>query len=383
MAHFAEQTAALQEDVFRASEAHSASDNVRAQKVNPLLTRIKLVSLPGDRAEDVSYLRAFHLYLIVAGTSKDTDQARWRNYVVTLTGLCFADLKESILVNSLYEDAPMSAASAAALMQWYETYRGAVAPEADQETQEACAAALEGLCPDLDMPQGVASLKINPDHVLDIPSIYGHYSLVLFLAGKTITEKNRSSVGQKRPAAIERKYFGGASVASLSGSLALSNAAHSEIHAAFVYLSHARKVIFNKVSMFNDQGGDPQVEVVATTTRLMRFAGMQQAMIIDKWLLSHPDGFRVPMLMPSIAHYVASLKELKRLPAEQRPYFKLIHGDTTRAFNRNDLEYLLAIALADEREVNPTLQLYAIPPNFQLIMDRYQKSLELLDAQED
>lgn len=379
----AEQINLLQESVFRSSESHSSTVGKFEKGLNPLLSRVQIISLPGDKATQESYMRAFHLYLIVAGTSDSTDARRWRNYVVTLTCACFSNMREDLLANPLHEDKPMSEASVTALMQWYTMYRGALAPDADDAVRASCAEDLPGLYPDLDLPLGTASTRIDIDHVLDIPSIYGHFSLVLFLAGKTITEKNRSSITQKRPAAIERKYFGGTPVASLSGSLALSSAAHTQIHAAFVYLGHARKIIFQQVALFNTQDGNPQVEIVATTTRLMRFAGMQQAILIDRWLLAHPEGFRVPLLVPSIQHYVASLKELQKLPSEQRPYFKLINGDTTRAFNRNDLEYVLAVALSEEREINPTLKQYAIPPNFQIICQRYDESVAVLEAKEE
>lgn len=271
----------------------------------------------------------------------------------------------------------------ASLMSWYDAYYGSLDPAVNDADRAAAHALHLASFPDLDMPMATGPEGVNLDDALDPTAIYGHFSLVLFLAGKSITDANRAAITIKRPSAIERKYFAGRSVAPLTGPLSLSTMAHTQIHTAFVQLTHLRREVFTQVAQFNTQTSDPMVEIVATTTRLMRYSGMQQAVLIDNYLSSHEEAFRVPLLIPAIQAYTASMKDLRSVPAEHRPYFKLINGDTTRAFNRNDIENLLTVALMEARETNPTLQQYAMPVNAQLVMDKYTKALQILADEEE
>jgi hypothetical protein len=368
----------LREGVFRVPEDHSAASALTPSSGSVLVGKTRIVSLPADKASSEEVVKAFHLYLMVSGTSTDETRAHWQSFVATIVCHGFPSMRAGILKSPAYSEAVMSTAAVNQLMEWYENYMGVFNPGADDALRAACRNDAPGLWVELGLPQGEAKFDVDMADVLDIPAIYGHLSLVLFLAGKTITDTNRASITQKRPNAIERKYFNEKVVGPLSGSLALSATAHTQIHTAFVQLTHLRKEVFTRVATFNTQTEDSTFEVVATTTRLMRYAGMQQAILIDNFLSAHKEALAVPFLAPAIQAYAASMRDVMAAPAIVRPYFKIIHGDTTRAFNRNEIENLLTVALVDAREVNPTLQQYAIPPNYQLIMDRYTTALHLL-----
>jgi hypothetical protein len=383
MAASADSVRTLRDQLFRQPETH-ANVSQRVPVMSALGQRTKVYVLPSTSAADVETVKAFHLFLIVAGTSSSSSKQEWRNFVVTIAGLCFEDMKTAILTSAAYEEVVVSAGFVTQLQNWYDAYKVATDLAGDDaDLRTSCQADIVNELPLLDLPRGVASHEANLDDVLDLESVYGHFSLVLFLAGKTITDRNRAAITEKRPSAIERKYYDGRQVASLSGKLALSTVAHSQVHSAFVALTHARIVIFEQVALFNKQTGIFQFEIVATTTRLMRFAGMQQAAIIDAFLASHEEAFRVPMLAPAIAAYTASLRDVARASDEIRPYYKVIYGDTTRAFNRNDLENLLVVALEDASLVTPSLKQFNRPPNTAIIMERYQQSLALLEEADD
>jgi hypothetical protein len=210
---------------------------------------------------------------------------------------------------------------------------------------------------------------------LEQAGIYGYFSLILFLAGKTITEVNRAAIVEKRPKAIEGKYFSSAAVPCLSGALRLSNRAHSEVHSAFTAMSHMRELVFTEVAKFSVTKNNYEVEVVATTTRLMAYAGMQHVIMINKFLDANEVAFKIPMLQPALRSYVLSLKHLQTEKEVVRPFFKLIHGDTTRAFNRKDVEPLLVVAVMEELKTNDTLSNFALPGNVEIIQARYAESL--------
>jgi len=379
----AETNARLRGTVFRAPENHGSPASFNQTTTSALLRRIKVYVLPADHLTVQETVRAFHLLLIVCGTSRTTDRYEWQNYLATLVSACYPVMKADILGDPVYEEVTLSSTNIKDLTDWFTIYTGGTDLSSTQEERDASKTMLADMMPLLELPVGTPTVDINLGDVLDIPSVYGHFSVVLFLAGKTITDKNRVAVTQKRPGAIERKYYNGKQVGSLTGSLALSHEAHTYLHLAFVVLTRVRKAVFTHVANFNNHPDDPPTEVVATTTRLMRFAGMQQAVIVDSFLEGHEEAFSVPFLMPAISAYTASMKDLSSAPVEQRAYYKLIHGDTTRAFNRNEISNLLTVALVHARELNPTLLQYNIPPNYQLVMDKYHQALEALATEEE
>jgi len=372
----------MRDAVFRAPENHGTPAVPATTLANPLIRKVIVYSLPAHEAGSEEAAKAFHLFLMVAGTSTTTRRDLWQNYVCTIVCACFPSMRTGILRYAAIEEVVLSQTTMDALKGWYDLYSACVEGE-DPAFVEAAKGQLMETVIDMRLPPGLPALDVDLADSLDLPAIYGHVSMVLFVAGKTISDANRASITQKRPGAIERKYFGGKVVGPLQGSLRLSNEAHGQIHSAFVSMAHVRKEVFTKVATFNNIADvDPAIEVVATTTRLMRYQGMQQAVLIDQFLSAHEEAFAIPILMPSIQAYAASMRDLMAAPVEQRPYYKIIHGDSTRAFNRNDISNLLVVAVMEARETNPTMMQYAIPANQQLIMDKYMQSLEALEENE-
>jgi hypothetical protein len=373
-------TAAMREAAFRAPENHGTPAAPATTVASPLIRKVAVYTLPADRAGETTVSQAFHLFLMWAGTSEDTDRVLWQNYVATLVCTSFPTIRAGVMQSAVFEERILSNAMVDKICQWYEDYLVVTSDDSDMEEdlRATCKTDLEATIIDLKVPRGKLVYDINMADTLSIEAIYGHISLVLFIAGKTITDANRAAITQKRPGAIERKYFNGRIVGPLQGSLRLSATAHVAIHTVFVTLTHLRRETFIQVAQFNAAHGDPVLDVVTTTTRLMRFSGMQQAVLINNFLDAHEEAFAMPFLIPAIKAYLASIKDMNAAPVEQRPYYKLIHGDSTRAFNRNDLMNLVVVAVAEARETNPTLQQYAIPANHQLIMDKYLQGLSLL-----
>lgn len=366
----------LRDGLFRPSENQTARQPTGTFPV--LATKVRVYALPGVHADNKREVMAFHLYLIVSGTSPSEDRQEWRNYIATLVCLCFPDIRQKIVDNAAYEESFLSDEMLTLLMTWYDTYTTLSEAGDDVDLKAEIITTANAMVLPLSLPVGKASASATLSDVCDFEAIYGHLSLVLFLAGKRIDEKNRAAITAKRPGAIERKYYNSRAIASLTGALALSNNAHAQIHAAFAHLSHMRIVTFEMVAGFNQQNGDPRAEVVATNTRLMRFSGMQQAAIIDAFLSSHEEAFSVPMLAPAIASYTASLVDLAKVPDAVRPYFKIMYADATRAFNRNDVSHLICVALDDAIALNPTLGQYNKPPNYAEVVASYHRALALL-----
>jgi len=369
----------MRESVFRMAENHNTPASAPTASVNILLGTKKIYVLSEAASKDIETVRAYHLALIAAGASEVDDAEMWQNYVVTMIAAALPELRASLKESPEYEEVILPDVFVTSLVEWAMLCGEANLPANSEEDKESARDAANSMLPfDWKLPFAMFPRSVNIADVLSAQAIYGHFSLILFLGGKNITDKNRIAITHKRPGAIEGKYFDKKNIDSLTGSLSLSRIAHRQINLAFTVMTPVRKATFMYVAGFTVNPQDARLEIVATTTRLMRFAGMQQAVIIDDFLSGHEEAMSVPFLMPAINAYVSSMRNLMAAPSEQRAFYKLIHGDTTRAFNRNEILPLLTVALVAARELNPTLMNYDIPANYQLVMDKYTQALQVL-----
>lgn len=181
--------------------------------------------------------------------------------------------------------------------------------------------------------------------------LYGVYSLIAFLAGKTITEENKSAIESRRPAAIENKY-GCKNSELLTGKFKMSRQAHEGFNRSWTILAEFRKNMFDSFTTFSHQESDLGLSVIWTTVKLMEYAGMQHTQLIHSLLRTYPWVINVPALRSSVQAYIVSLKEFVKIPPHLRPYYKVMHGDKSTLFQRKHMEPLIAVAvhhLADNR----------------------------------
>ena len=338
---------------------------------------LKIYCLSKTDAAEQAAVKAFHLYLIMCGTSDSVVDKEWENYVATLACACLPSIKPGLLGQpASYEEITLSTADVKALTEWYEqcwesSNLARLNTQGYDERPPQSLRAPHGLT--FQLPQGAGAFQGDMEDLMALPSLYGHFSLVIFLADKKDLEHGARGLTHERGVAIEQKYFNGKQIASLTGTLALSDAAHRSIPVVYVSPAALRKLIFKKVASFDQHSSDVCSEVIATTTRLMRYSGMQHVPLIDRYLSRYKYADAITMLRVDLLEYRASKRDMKTIPDEQVPYFKLIFGNDSYPFLRKNLTNLVAVAVTDAREEKPDLRYRWVPANYDRIMERYNQ----------
>lgn len=212
-------------------------------------------------------------------------------------------------------------------------------------------------------PSIARSQEMFPDALAGcrtIPAVYGFCGLLVFMAGKKITEKNETTITERRPQNIVDTY-GIAETATyfLTGEGKMQSTAHKMVNQAWVTYAFARRAIITDVAAFASGNSLPQ-RVVYTISKLLENVGMQSAYYIHRFLQAFPEAKRYACIRPSLGVYASSIREVARADARIQPYYKVIHGDLTRAFHRNGLLTLAACAISFEKTTSPSMRNFSL-----------------------
>ncbi|KAI0997380.1 hypothetical protein K3495_g10804 [Podosphaera aphanis] len=104
-------------------------------------------------------------------------------------------------------------------------------------------------------------------------SLYAHFSLVVFLAGKQITDSNRSAITTARPRALIEKFkIMGVDI--LNGPLRISDYSHTQVNQAWLEMSSFTHTCFEFFSAYSHGKSTMLLDIVNTNVMLLRYAMM-------------------------------------------------------------------------------------------------------------
>jgi hypothetical protein len=135
--------------------------------------------------------------------------------------------------------------------------------------------------------------------------------------------------------------------------------AHTNIHQAWITYADARKAILTKFAAFSSEPSLPQ-RVVYTVFKMIEYSGMQSAYFISHFLQAMPLCATYSCVRPALQAYISSVREVAAAPAHLQPYYKVIHGDSTRAFHRNTIFVLAACAIAYEKYTSSSMANFSL-----------------------
>lgn len=307
-----------------------------------------------DKLNFLSYLTAF-------GLSQDDSPTKWATWMYTYIVLCFDNMADLIKREGGREytfiKLPLELIfSVSELRQSALSYEGS----GDNKDYQTLIGRLQ--FPD-HFPDIPRSAEVFPDALAGcatIPAVYGFCSLLIFMAGKKITEKNQSTITERRPQNIIDTY-GVPEHANhfLTGDGKMQDIAHKMCNQAWVTYAPARKAIITDVASFAAGNSQPQ-RVVYTVSKLLEFVGMQPAYYIHRFLQAFPQAREYACIRPALGVYAASIREVAKADARIQPYYKVIHGDLTRAFHRNGLLALSACAISFEKNTSPSMRNFTL-----------------------
>lgn len=295
-------------------------------------------------------------YMTSHGKSVDESPSSWATWVFTYVVLCFPEIQESIHAMNgreyVFEPLPRKYIEAILRLN-----------EAALDFNESQPEEYGRHYHDLVIPAGLPSLpreldSFPPDLAACavVPAVYGYCALLIFLAGKQINERNSIAITEKRPKNIIDAFkINDYAAFILLGEGKMGTEAHSYVNQVWITYFHARAAIISEVATFASGATLPQ-RVVYTITKMIEYSGMQPAYFIFKFLQARPETREFSCTRASLNAFISSVREVAAAPGYLQPYYKLIHGDGTRAFHRNSLLILSACAIALEKTTSASMR---------------------------
>nr|WKE35273.1 hypothetical protein [Plasmopara viticola lesion associated mononegaambi virus 5] len=307
-----------------------------------------------DKLTVLSYMTAF-------GLSDEESPAKWATWMYTYIVLCFDSMVDLIKREGgreyTFHKLPVSLIKDILALS-----DNALEFEGSGENQEYAR-----LISKLQFPSHFPALPRSPEMFPDVlagcktvQAVYGFCALLIFMAGKKINEKNVTTITERRPQNLIDTYgISENATHFLTGEGKMQSQAHKMCNQAWVTYAFARRAIITDVAAFASGNSLPQ-RVVYTVSKLLENVGMQSAYYIHRFLQAFPECKEYTCIRPALGVYAASIREVAKADSRIQPYYKVIHGDLTRAFHRNGLLTLAACAISFEKTTSPSMRNFAL-----------------------
>lgn len=308
----------------------------------------------GPRSNDASL--AVMAYFTAYGRSESVSPSSWATWAFSYIMLAFPEMQVVAKTQNEreYQFKPLPRDFVAALVAV-----SAAAEDYDDDNPEAYREVVR-LIPSL---TGLPSVPVNEEFFpaqlaasATVQAVYGFTSLLIFLAGKKIDDKNASTITERRPSNLINAYqIPEPATFFLTGEGKMSPEAHRYVNQAWVTYAHMRTAVISEAARFSVGTSLPQ-RVTFTIVKLIEYAGMQQATFIHEFLQAMPQCVNYACIRPSLNAYTTSLREVAATPGYLQPYFKVINGERTRAFHRNSILVLSSCATAYKKYTTPSMK---------------------------
>lgn len=357
MAHVRDQTDVYASQIFdpknRFVEGRILSASEGIIKTLPIYTWPNGVSVD-DKLTVLSYITAF-------GLSDEESPTKWATWAYTYICLCFDNMPELIRREGGREynfvKLPMSVIKKVCeLRDSALNYDGS--GENSDYTKLLTQLQFPTDFPEIDytndtFPENLAGCKT-------VQAVYGFCGLLIFMAGKKINDKNVTTISERRPQNLIDTYGISESASHfLTGEGKMRRNAHKMVNQAWVTYAFARRAIITDVAAFASGNSLPQ-RVVYTVSKLLENVGMQPAYYIHRFLQAFPECKSYACIRPALGVYAASIREVAKADSRIQPYYKVIHGDLTKAFHRNGLLNLSACAISFEKTTSPSMRNFSL-----------------------
>lgn len=312
--------------------------------------------------------KALMLVMAILATSSTDNKALWKSYLVTYILIAYPslatdkDVARAVSIQQITDEEMVGLNAAGALLK--DIIRE---EEVSKTLGRRILRQAKKLFPQYDVALSENDLEDLADSQ-DIRAMYGHVSLVIFLAAKVITDQNRNSITSARPKALISKYRMPANengeLTILNGTAKMSNEAHNGINRAWLEMSGFRIPALTQIIRGAVLGADISHDVVHTTVRLLAFSLMSHAVFCRDLITTYDWVQDYDPLRSSISIFVSSANALAKVDPVLRPYVKVIYQDRASFFPRRDMLPLVACAVAVKQEDGGSMMNYATDAQF-------------------
>jgi hypothetical protein len=353
-------------------------DNDDRSTIKPRLqTPVKCYTIPSNATHEQRSIFAFACALSCSGT--EGSLSSWKNLLFTYTHIMFDGIVGRAKEGSV-QFVSITAEQLHALCKVYSDLCNICDAAANSDDGPLAAGVFDTFCIPGDVPKPASG--ILPRWVVDDKNektLYAHYSLVVFLAGKLISDTNRSAITVNRPRGLIEK-FKITTNEILNKNFMISDRGHYMFNQAWLESTSLKSACFEHFARFSHTATTLPEDIVNTNVILMRFMQMQHAFIIDKFLQAYPWAAKMSVLRQSIQIFEESVRAAADVSAHLQPYIKIIWGDKNAIFPRKDLGPLIACAVAAEREIHETLAQYYSDDKYTAVVEAFHDERSRLEA---
>jgi len=324
-----------------------------------IIKTLVIYTWPKDVPDDEKL--AFLSFLTAFGRSEEESPSKWATWMYTYIVLCFDTMEDLIKRQGgrEYTFKPLERSLIHTVIQLRDS---SLDFDGSGDNRDYITLLTQLSFPDR-FPSMSRSEEFFPDVLAagaTIPSIYGFCSLLVFLAGKKISDKNVTTITENRPKNLVDTYgINDQAAYFLTGDGKMGTVAHKMCNQAWVTYAQARVAIITDVSSFA-VGSSLAQRVVFTVSKLLENVGMQPAYYIHRFLQAFPQCIDYACIRPALGVYSASIREVAQADARIQPYYKVIHGDLTRVFHRNGILALSACAISFEKHMSPSMRYFTL-----------------------
>lgn len=332
-----------------------------------LASKIPVYIFPKDLGEQD--LLAVGALLALAGTNTSAALMEWKSYVCTYTCFLIPEL-QGVLKKDAYTFVAITKASIAPLVAIMRQYMGMAQAEEDANTLSdtgLVGLSLHGGLPAIEAAEGYkwVGAEVTAKH------IFAHYAMVVFLAGKIVTDLNRESVVTNRPIALIGKFHLAEETLLLNGALRISDVGHTMITMAWGEMTSFRAGCFMEFVKYASIDVDLSQDIIYTNVHLLRYSGMGHARLSYKLIRANPWVMDFAPLASSVTVFIDSVRASMRVAPHLQPFVKLMYGDKSGLFPRKEMEPLVACAAALEEEVSESITNFVRSDKYAAIVDLF------------
>lgn len=205
-----------------------------------------------------------------------------------------------------------------------------------------------------------------------------YFGLVLYMAGKRITTSHRS-VAVARARNMEQKFNNSGAWPDITGTMKMSDEAHLWISNVWETDTRFRVgFVTPLLSYLHHPGGEYEAPIVLILQMLVH-SQMSHVGIITDFVGLHPYVFSLPSIQGEVITMVVDAEALKKLPAVERQFGKLLYRDGFKYFDGKALARLTALAKEVLVASRPSLADYVTDPVDPALLQefRVREALEL------
>jgi len=313
-----------------------------------MLRKIPYYTWPTDIEEELkpTLLTA----LTLPGRSVSDSVTEWQTWVITWCCLCFDEVPGKIAATKTLEYVPEPLPAV-----FVEEVRAA-----EQELLAAPESSVQLAFPP-GLPGTAVAYSARQWNCGTIKGVYGYFALIVHLMGKRVDASTRDNIVNRRPKNIMDKFLCHDLSYIMTGAGRMSDMAHTMIPQAWQESTLVRRLMIRELCTFKE-ADVLGPEIVNTLFQMLDYSGMQPVAFIHRLLEACPWVIEdIPVLRPAFAVYSQSLVSYAQMPAVERPYLKLLYGDTTKLFHSKSMVDLTACAVEYLKQYEPSMAGYTAP----------------------